>query len=486
MPSLTLDPETPMYTSENSPYEIKLYPIEKEFIAFLDTVNIKNFSNNTKAKVETVVILDQSGSMEDSVEHVVNSVLPKFFELLSYDPEDVINLILFEEFAEVVKLNVKYFNDFEVISAGGTSMATAVAQLHKLFEEFQYSVSTLRILTISDGEVDDKQETRELGDKLAEFAGKCNIAVNSQAVRHFSSQEQPDTTALCSLLQLNNVDKCKMIDIKANKPHDEIARKMADLFINDGFDQLKILKSNEAIFYKFPWDKDSTEQLAILPRKMNFFWLTDIPKDTDGITIDDQAVKISIQSNITIDQLLFCTNVYHAINRMKILKVVDTESARLTIKKMLEYFSKVEKILADLATNETVDPKSITSRAKLVKLNMITSKKVTNIMQTIANDENVYELNAAQKADYLRNIQASSKSGRALAKRVAKRNQRHWINRLNFDEIVKMEVGKYKLLAFCQQNLKIVQNNLKMHLHNLKILKVLNLTSNSINITSKF
>ena len=163
-----------------------IIPIENEFIAFLDTANIKNISNDVKAKVETVVILDQSGSMEDSVDQVVNSVLPKFFELLYYDPEDVINLILFEDFAEVIKLKVKDFKDFEVISAGGTSMATAVDELEKLFKDFESSVNTLRILTISDGEVDDQAATKASGDKLAEFAGKCNISVNSQAVAFYS------------------------------------------------------------------------------------------------------------------------------------------------------------------------------------------------------------------------------------------------------------------------------------------------------------
>ena len=113
MPSVTFESEATMDTSEASPYKIKLYPIENEFIAFLDTANIKNISNDVKAKVETVVILDQSGSMEDSVDHVFNSVLPKFFELFYYDPEDVINLILFEDFAEVIKLKVKDFKEIK-------------------------------------------------------------------------------------------------------------------------------------------------------------------------------------------------------------------------------------------------------------------------------------------------------------------------------------------------------------------------------------
>jgi hypothetical protein len=53
----------------------------------------------------------------------------------------------------------------------------------------------------------------------------------------------------------------------------------------------------------------------------------------------------------------------------------------------------------------------------------------------------VTKLNAAQKAEYLRSVQASSKAGRGLAKRAAKKNMKNiGAPVFSFDEIVRMQV----------------------------------------------
>ncbi|CAG9811640.1 unnamed protein product [Chironomus riparius] len=442
----TVNQPTTMGTTIDSPYEIKLYPIEDDFIACLDTTNILDSAQKIHSKVETVVIIDRSGSMGRSVYKIVHSVLPKFFEYLSYDPETLVNVIAFESKTVVHKVKVGDFKDFKMFSAGGTSMAPAVTELHTLFEEFKSTVTSLRIITISDGEVFDQYETKELGDKLAEFAGKCNISVNSQAVRFFTSRAQPDTTALCSLLQLNNVDKCQMIDVGAQKHHDKIAREMADLFINDGFDHSKILQSNETIFYKFPWDEEALDQILILPGRRNVFWVDEVPKDSQMIKVEGKPVKVSIQKDISLDtfQLLLSAKLDFVIDRMKILKIVNSDSAKITIEKMVEYFSRIEKMLVSLVGDEVVDPKSIANRARLVKLNRIRSRKITTFLETIANDDHVHKLNAMQKANYLRSVQASSKAGRGLAKRAAKKKNKIRAKVLSFDEIVHQEVKAIK------------------------------------------
>lgn len=206
-------------------YELKLYPIDNDYIACLDTSSSTAEQSKKFHRVETVIILDRSGSMGRSVYKIIHSVLPKFFDLLSYDPETVITLIAFESSTTVQQIKVGDFLSTKMFSAGGTSMAPAVTELHKLFEQFRdQNVTSLRLLTISDGEVYDQQETKELGDKLAGLAASCNISVNSQAVRLFTSRSQPDTTALCSLLQLNNVQRCQMLDVGAQKHHEKIAR----------------------------------------------------------------------------------------------------------------------------------------------------------------------------------------------------------------------------------------------------------------------
>lgn len=430
-------------TISSSLYELKLYPLENDYIGCLDTTNVKYFSEKMNSRVETVIIIDRSGSMGNSVYKITHKILPKFFENLSYDPETVINLICFESSAKLHKIKVCDFENTPMFSGGGTAMAPAVAELHKIFEEFQSSVTSLRILTISDGEIFDPEETKNLGDNLASFAAKCNISVNSQAVRFFTSYAQPDTTALCSLLQLSNVDKSQMIDVCAEKHHDKAAKEMSDLFENDGFNNTLVLKSNENIFYKFPWEEEALNILLILPNRKNIFWIDEIPNEKQQITINDVPVKITVEKDISIDtfQMLLMSKLDFVIDHMKILKIVNTKLAILTIERMVEYFSRIENTLASLITHEFVDPKSIANRARLLKLEKIRSRKITTFLQTIANDDKVNQLNADQKAAYLRSVQASCKSGRGLAKRNAKKKKKKiGAKELSIDDIVRKEV----------------------------------------------
>ncbi|XP_070508522.1 uncharacterized protein [Chironomus tepperi] len=431
-------------TPDFSQYKISLYPIESEFLACLDTRNSQQQDDQPESKIETVIILDRSGSMEESVENIVNKVLPKFFDLLSYDPDTIIYLIAFESSTKVHKIKVGDFIKFQMFCEGCTSMAPAVTELHKLFEQFQSSVTSLRIVTISDGAVDDQEQTKVCGDKLAEYAAKCNISVNSQAVRFFTSSAQPDTTALCSLLQLNNVNSSQMIDIKAKMAHDEIAKEIAGLFLNDGLDRSRKLKASQAIFFKNPWDAEPTDQIVIFPLIKNYFWINEVPTDLQIITIDGQPIKVTAEASVNFDILIDSVKLNFIIERLKILKILKTEASKLTIDKMVAYFTKIEQILIKLAEQQTIDPTSIADRAKLVKINKIMSKLLTGVMQVIVSDDEVDKLNAEQKAHYLRSVEVTSKAGRGLAKRAAKQRRKNRNKLLSFDEIIHKEVLSIK------------------------------------------
>ena len=148
---------------EAESYKLNIYPVNNEFIASIDTSSYQNVEQKNSANVETVVILDRSGSMGGSVVKIIRKILPKFFEILKYDPEQVINLIAFECQTEVHKIKVKDFNTYKMFCAGGTVMAPAVVELRTLFEEFKGKVDSLRIVTISDGMIADQEQTKALG-----------------------------------------------------------------------------------------------------------------------------------------------------------------------------------------------------------------------------------------------------------------------------------------------------------------------------------
>lgn len=425
-------------------YEIKLFPVEDEYIGCFDARNTEFSSERKRTHVETIIILDRSGSMWGSIKKFVNEILPKFFENLKYDYEAPVTFITFEDIVEVHKLKVGDFKTIDINAGGDERLALAVNELHKIFEQFESSGSAFRILTISDGAIGDRQDAIETSGKLAQYAAKCNISVNSHAVRLFTSRSQPDTEALCSLMQLSNVEKSKMVDINSEIDSDLSAKKMSDLFENDGFSSALVLKSDEEIFYKFPWDEKAFNQLYTVPDKNNIFWMDGVPNEKQQITIDDIPVKIKVEKQLSMEmfELLISSKFDYILAQMKILKIVNTDSSRLTIEKMVQYFSRIENIIVSLVTDVAIDPKSIDKRAKLLKLNRLRSKKITTILETIANDDAVSKLNAAQKALYLRNVQASSKSGRGLAKRNAKKNKkaRRFANKPSFDEIARKQV----------------------------------------------
>lgn len=233
-----------------------------------------------------------------------------------------------------------------------------------------------------------------------------------------------------------------MIDVDSIHHHNKIAAKMADLFIHDGFGELKSLKCINPIFYAYPWKTEELDQFLILPNRQNVFWMKRIPNESDLITIGNDTVHIDIKDvKLDVLQRLINLKLDYAIDRMKILKIVDTESAKNVVNQIVEYFKKMEDTLNSLIDDtETVDEKSILSRARSIKLNKIRSRKITTYLETIANDDKVHELNAAQKASYLRSVEASSKAGKGLARRAAKRRGKLDVPYLSFDEIIKKEV----------------------------------------------
>jgi hypothetical protein len=132
-----------------------------------------------------------------------------------------------------------------------------------------------RILTISDGEIWDKEDTLRNASKFAEEI-KGKYIINSQAIRLFTSDDQPDTTALCTVLQLNNVNKANLIDINSNLPSKKIANKIFELFQNDGLNKSLFLKSKNQKFRESPWGEELNKVLLSYENNVLFFDKFDI------------------------------------------------------------------------------------------------------------------------------------------------------------------------------------------------------------------
>lgn len=165
--------------------QLEVYPLADGYIC---SINVEsNAEYATPKEVQTVIILDRSGSMGQSVHKIMNEVLPIFFDRLNYNPDDTIYVITFDSVCEVLTLRVSDFGKLPMNNRGCTNMTLAVQTFKEIFSTFDMNIP-VRVLTISDGDVDSPSLTKQAGDDLAKFVSEFQVPINSQAMRLFTSQ----------------------------------------------------------------------------------------------------------------------------------------------------------------------------------------------------------------------------------------------------------------------------------------------------------
>lgn len=356
--------------------ELDIYALDD--INFIGTVTIEN--NKDSHLMETVIILDESGSMGKETLRFTNRIIPLVLSKLSYEKAQLIHLITFSHYYYKTAEQLKTFS----ITSRGTYMAPPLEQLRILFQKFPPN-KPIRILCISDGNASDRKQTGKAALSLTEFMDQFSI--NSQAVRLFTSKSQPDTKALCSIMQINNTTHSKLIDISAKESDGTIARKIAALFRSDKFSRSKILLMEEKIILKFPWDAEPTSQILLFPGR-NVFWLKRIP---NSAIIQSSSVKIIKRKylDLTKFQGLMDGQLIYILNHMQILKIINTVEANKIINQILKYFESTEDELA--------------------KRYCVGEKKISILLADIARDKNFVSLDAVNTAEYLRGKQRKMK-----------------------------------------------------------------------------
>lgn len=344
---------------------LKIFPSNNEFIG---EFVIENDSGTYKS-IQTIIILDRSGSMGKTVERVINRILPLFFVKLSYRPLHLIYLITFESNTKLHARVVKDFPPLEIKYGTCTNMRPAVGMCQEVFENLD-SDKPVRILTISDGIIQDPCETTTAADNLKIFLEGKGFYINSKAVRLFTSADQPDTTALCSLLQINNAIPKSLVDITVSESDDLIATKMAELFMTDNFNKTQILTTTEEIIRRKPWNKSSSK-LLFGPGTHNF-WIAKLPRD--GFKLNGTPIRIVMQKPLTVEQhkVLLNSNSDLIVETMKVLKVVNSVQSNRTLHNVNHYFN-----------------------------NYIGHSALTTQLNTIANDQSVAEMTSSEKALYV-------------------------------------------------------------------------------------
>ena len=419
--------------------ELLIYKYAKKYLGNLDltNLNIKNSSKETKF----IIILDQSGSMGQSVPKIVNIIIPMLLNKISN--QSTATLITFSNDSKVYSGDAEYFSKLNLYADACTYMCQALKQLETILNNLEEGIS-IRILVFSDGELHDQEQTMQFSSKISEkFKGKFRI--NAQAVRYYtSSYGEPDTRGLSSILQMNSINTTpKLEDISSYNEVTIISDKICEYFINDGLDLCVKLKSKNLNLYNNPWEKPVNE-IRLLKGK-NLFWIENdenfSPENTnltleslDGSKIE---IKVKLGENINQDNYksVLNDNINFFIKKLKILKIVNTEESQKEIDQIVSFFESLEE---SIFNNSNVYDQKLSSRQRLVK-DLIKKRKtsILNEMKAIQNDNKVSQLNAKQQAEYLRAIDVKDKTGKNLAKRA-------FTEGINFDEVTKQEMIKMK------------------------------------------
>ena len=413
-------------------FNLKIYNSGNGFLGKIDTSYINSI--NTKKDILFIVILDVSGSMGELVPRFVNTILPKVLHNLNIRNE--IKLITFSDESHLYNGDADFFKVLQVNAKGFTYMSYSFKFLKDILDST--SNKFLRILTISDGELDDQKETVSLSSEFSEVF-KNHFKINSQAVRLYTSTSEPDTRGLSSMLQFNSINEPKLIDVQGFGDVNKIIDLICNLFKNDGLDYNLCLKSSEKIFLENPWDEGS--EVFKLIKGENIFWLNKIP---EKIFVENekfnQLVNIEICENLTVEnyQKILENKIKYFYQKIKILKVVNTKTSAEEMNKIIQYFENFENVLNLQKIEEeknlnNIDKFKISNRAFLLKkLIQKRNSSISHKMKEIKNDDKVSELNSKQLADFLRNLDINKDS-----KKLSKRGFNEGIN---FDDMARKEV----------------------------------------------
>jgi hypothetical protein len=304
---------------------------------YLCQINIpEGISGNSPTEITTIIILDTSGSMYDSIHKITNSFLPQLFTKLNYEDNQKITLITFSNYSDIITYDFSQIKKGINIEANGaTYMKPGLENLKTFLEKYNMN-KNVRILAISDGELFDQESTVNFSNEIVNVIQKQNLLVNSQAIRFFTSSSQPDTRGLSSCLQFSNVSTPTLIDIDAyNYKYENYEY----IFNNDGFENRILLKciENDSIKVE-PWE-DYVNEIYIR-KGQNTFWLKKeigdkILKGNNLLNIDDIkghqriSLKPNLKGNITLNnfQNIISEKIDFYMKKLKVLKILNSKDS---------------------------------------------------------------------------------------------------------------------------------------------------------------
>jgi len=408
----------------------------------------KSRSNNG---LETIVILDVSASMGSAVRLVIREILPRVLEKMGYNDSDTIKLITFSQQSKVTTQTISSLRNSHQSTESCTYMSPAIENLRYIMQTSPNK--RFRIISISDGMLHDQNNAVNASTRLAQIVRESGYLVGSSAIRLYTSSSEPDTRGLASILQLDTQNtETSITDINLadyGYSHDVLA----DMFVanmSDKLGQSVTLTVDGKVLLQMPWSNKSDN--LHLATGENTFWLNDDSLLSDGAkatltynfggdreVVENVEIKVGDRLGFAAYNSVLKDKVNYFMEKLKVLKVVGTETAQSEITQIVSYFEQLEKSfsLSDAKSVDLLKNKGLHSRLAFFRdLAHKKDRSISMRMSEIANDTKVSKLNSAQQASYLRTTNVTS-NAKSLAKRALKSG-------LDFNNVAIKEVKQMK------------------------------------------
>ena len=381
-------------------------------------------------KGEFILILDISGSMGDYVNEIITKVMPKVFELLKYPENKKFYFIGFESDIHYDEMTKKDFLNSKMECLGGTSMQKVPLTLEKVLEKIP-TYSNINILTLSDGEIEDQNETKNNAESLfLRLNGRYNN-INSKSILFMSNNDsEPDTLALCSLLRFNSLENSKSNNLTTFYPNDynlkddeidKFSNIIASLFPNS-LSEWEIYSKNGNLRIE-PKGK-TFKSLKLTAGKHTVFVDNVYDNLNDIVTLSTETKSIELKNDGDVNQKNL-HQVYdqvfdNIINQVVENKVLNTEESKNIMNNYIEYVENLEK--------NTEGNKNANSNV------------ISQVLKEVKNEKNVENVQGEKLKDF---IQKRKNKCREQLQKIIKVEIKNKTNKKNYEVIVLMDSSKY-------------------------------------------
>jgi hypothetical protein len=399
------------------------FNFHKSFDGYVANINIPEEviikTTDGGLQPEFVFLLDRSCSMEHNVSRIINHILPKALINMNYKPTQEIHIVTYDNTANYYKTYINDLQHLSITSQGGTCLVPGLQKLNEIMTSIKNS--KVRLLHLSDGEIWDINEAIQYTASNAKQFTNGKM-INSQAVR-FIIAGSPDTRGLSSTLQFSNTQKSKLIDVDYvtdENGYISLAKQLSQLFEGDGLSYNVKLSVDDNIISSNPWET-KVNQINLMVGE-NTLWFREIPK-TIHITNITSDVNVVLKDNINLSNIgsVISDRLEFYMDRIRILKVANSNESQTEIQNILNYFDKFQTYLntTEMIENYEYTP-DLRYRFNIIKRNIEQQRRsIFNRLNELANDEMVSQLNSAQQANYLRGVSVT-KNTKGLARRAMK------------------------------------------------------------------